>query len=159
MALFLRREGRYQQALAIDRSLAVDYPRDFLFCLEVANVSKDAGLGMTAIDLYRQLINEAQRPGYFAVSHLELAYFGLGDSLRGQHLYQPSVDAFRQAAFQPSTSPELKRRCLLAAGEDYDLMNQHNKAGQQYQAVVDAGSDSTQADLARKYMKNAYTGR
>jgi tetratricopeptide (TPR) repeat protein len=159
MALFLRREGRYQQALAIDRTLAVDYPRDFLFCLEVANVSKDAGLGLTAIDLYRQLINRAQRPAYFASSHLELAYYGLGDTLRGQHLYQQSVDAFRQAAFQPSTSPELKRRCLLAAGEDYDLMNQHNKAGQQYQAVIDAGSDSTQADLARKYMKNAYAGR
>jgi tetratricopeptide (TPR) repeat protein len=159
MALFLRREGRYQEALAMNRSLVAEYPRDFLFCLEEANLSKDAGLGMKAIDLYRQVIGESQHPGYFASSHLELAYFGLGDSLRGQHLYQESVDAFRQGAFQPTTSPELKRRCLLAAGEVYDLMHQRDKARQQYQAVLDAGSNTTQGDLARKYMKSAYAGR
>lgn len=159
MALFLRREGRYQEALAMNSSQVAQYPHDFLFCLEEANLSKDAGLGMKAVDLYRKVISEAQHPGYFASAHVELAYFGLGASLEGQHLYQESVDAFRLGAFQPTTSPELKRRCLLAAGEVYDLMNQHDKARQQYQEVVDAGGNTTQADLARKYMRNAYTGR
>jgi tetratricopeptide (TPR) repeat protein len=158
MALFLRREGKYQEALAMNRTLVDQYPHDFLFCLERANISKDAGEGMAAVDYYRQLIKDARRPRYFASFHLELAYFGLGATLRGQHLYQPSIDAFRQGAFQPTTSPELKRRCLLAAGEDYDLMEQHDKARQQYQAVIDAGSNSAQADLARKYMESAYRG-
>jgi hypothetical protein len=158
MALFLRREGKYQQALAMNSTLVAQYPHDFLFCLERANLSKDAGAGMKAIDLYRQVINQARIPGYFASYHLELAYFGLGASLHGQHLYQQSVDSFRQGANQPTTSPELRRRCLLAAGEDYDLMEQHEKARQQYQAVIDAGGNSTQADLARKYMESAYKG-
>lgn len=158
MALFLRREGKYQQALAMNSTLVAQYPHDFLFCLERANLSKDAGVGMKAADLYQQVIRDARRPGYFASSHLELAYFGLGATLRGQHLYEQSADSFRQGAYQPTTSPELKRRCLLAAGEDYDLMRQHDKARQQYQAVIDAGSSSTQADLARKYMDSAYKG-
>jgi hypothetical protein len=158
LAFFLRREGKYQQALAMNSTLVAQYPRNFLFCLERANLSKDAGEGMQAIELYRELIRDAGRPGYFALSHLELAYFGLGASLHGQHLYQQSVDSFRQGAYQPTTSPELKRRCLLAAGEDYDLMKQHDKARQQYQAVIDAGSNSTQADLARKYLESAYKG-
>lgn len=159
MALFLRREAKYQQALVIDEALAAEYPHDFLFCLERANVSKDAGQGMRAIALYRDVIQKAHQPGYFPSSHLELAYFGLGASLRGQHLYQPSVEAFRKGAFQPTTSPELKRRSLLAAGEVFDLMHKHDQAEQQYEAVVRAGSNTTQGELARKYMKNGYAGR
>jgi hypothetical protein len=158
MSLFLRREAKYQQALAMTRTLKAQYPHDYLFCLEEANLSKDAGEGMKAVDLYRQLVSEASHPGYFASSHLELAYFGLGDSLRGQHLYQESIDAYHQAASQPTTSPELKRRSLLAAGEVYDLMHQHDKARQQYQEAIDAGDNTTQADLARKYMESAYKG-
>jgi hypothetical protein len=91
--------------------------------------------------------------------HLELVYFGLADSLRGQHLYADAVGAYLEAAHQPTTSPELKRRCILAAGEVYDLMHDHDKAKQQYQAVIDAGSDSAQADQARKYIKSAYVGK
>jgi len=159
MMLFLRREAKYQEAKAIAEGLARQYPRDFLFTLEVANLSKDAGQGMMAVAAYRHVIEEARRPGYFPSSHLELAYFGLGDSLRGQMLYAEAVDAYRDGAYLPTTSPELKRRCLLAAGQVYDLMNQHDKARVQYQAVIDAGSDSTQADLARKFQRVAYTGR
>lgn len=159
MMIFLRREAKYQEAKAIAEGLARQYPRDFLFALEVANLSKDAGEGTTAIAAYRRVIEEARRPGYFPSSHLELAYFGLGDSLRGQKLYAEAAGAYREGAYLPTTSPELKRRCLLAAGQVYDLMNQHDKARAQYQAVIDAGSDSTQADLARKFQRVAYTGR
>jgi tetratricopeptide (TPR) repeat protein len=159
MSLFLRREAKYSQALAMTRTLVAQYPRDYLFCLEEANLSKDAGEGMKSVDLYRQLVSNVRRPSYFASSHLELAYFGLGDSLRGQHLYQESIDAYRQAGLQPTTSPELKRRCLLAAGEVYDLMDQRDEARHEYQEAIDAGGNTAQADLARKYMESAYKGR
>ncbi len=159
LMLFLRREAKYQEALQISQSLLTQYPRDFLFHLEAANLQKDAGQGLTAISTYREVIALARKPGYFVTTHLELVYFGLGDSLRGQRLYADAVEAFREGAVQPTTSPELKRRCLLAAGEVYDLMHDHDKATQQYQAVIDAGSESVQADVARKYTKAAYTGK
>jgi tetratricopeptide (TPR) repeat protein len=158
MMLFLRREAKYSQAYDIAHGLAVQYPHDFLFCLEEANLLKDAGDGPKAIAQYRLVIANAKRPDYFPSSHLELAYFGLADTLRGQKMYSAAADAYREAAFLPTTSDELKRRCLLAAGQVYDLMNDHGKALQQYQAVIDAGSDSAQADLARKYEHAAYTG-
>lgn len=158
MALFLRREAKYHEALAIAQDLAQQYPHDFLFCLEVANLSKDAGDGMQAIAAYRRVIDNAKRPGYFPSSHLELAYFGLGETLRGQKLYSDAADAYREAATQPATSPELRRRCLLASGEVYDLMKQRDKAREQYQAVIDSGKDTAQADQARKYQHSAFTG-
>jgi tetratricopeptide (TPR) repeat protein len=159
MMLFLRREAKYQEAEQIAEGLVAEYPRDFLFRLEVANLQKDAGMGLKAISSYREVIELSKKPGYFASSHLELVYFGLGDTLRGQRLYADAVEAFNKGAYQPTTSPELKRRCLLAAGLVYDLMHDHDKARRQYQAVIDAGSDSVQADQARKFMKTAYSGR
>lgn len=159
MMLFLRREGKYQEAEQISEGLVKEYPRDFLFRLEVANLTKDAGQGLKAISSYRDVIELSKKPGYFPSSHLELVYFGLGDTLRGQKLYADSVEAFDSAAYQQTTSPELKRRALLAAGQIYDLMHDHDKARQQYQAVIDAGSDTTQADQARKFIRTAYTGR
>jgi tetratricopeptide (TPR) repeat protein len=159
MMLFLRRDAKYLEAEQVAESLTAEYPRDFLFRLEVANLQKDAGQGLKAISTYREVVESSKKPGYFATAHLELVYFGLADSLRGQRLYADAVEAYRKGAYQPTTSPELKRRCLLAAGQVYDLMQDHDKAKQQYQAVVDAGSDSAQADQARKFMKTAYTGR
>lgn len=152
LAFFLRREGKYQQAIAINKTQVVEYPRDFLFSLEQANLAKDAGQGMRAVALYRGLVRDAQRPGYFASAHVELAFFGLGDSLRGQKLYPEAVEAYKEGAYQRTTSLELRRRCLLAAGEVYDLMNQYGNARQMYQEVLDAGANTTQGELARKYM-------
>jgi len=103
------------------------------------------------------VIDQAKKPGYFLSAHPQLAYFGLGDTLRGQKMYPDAVSAYREAAAQPTISPELKRRCLLAAGQIYDLMGDHEKATQQYQAVIDNGSDTVQANDARKYMKSAYS--
>jgi tetratricopeptide (TPR) repeat protein len=152
MMLFLRREARYQEAVGIARGLADQYPHDYLFMLEEANLEKDGGQGMVAVATYERLIDLAQRPGYFPEAHLELAYFGLGDSLRGQKRYGDAVDAYSKGAFQPSTSPELKRRCLLRAGESYDLM------GNRAKAVLQAGSDTAQGESARKYLRSGYAG-
>lgn len=159
MDLFLRRDAKYQQAIAINQTLVSQYPRNFLFALERANLSKDAGQGITAVNLYRGVIRDAQHPGYYKNAHVELAYFGLGDSLRGQRQYQDAIGAYEQGAFLPSTSPELKRRCLLAAGETYDLMHDPNQARAEYRNVLENGANSTQGELARKYMRSPYKGR
>ena len=159
MMLFLRREAKYEAAVQIARGLAEEYPHDYLFLLEEANLQKDGGDGMVAVGSYERLIEQAKHPGYFPNAHLELAYFGLGDSLRGQRRYAEAVEAYREGALQATTSPELKRRCLLEAGKTFDLMHEHGKAVEQYEAVLRAGSDTVQGDLARKYMKSAYTGK
>ena len=78
IALFLRREGKYKDAIEVVRSLKQQYPRDYLFCLEEANLLKDAGEGMGAVHAYEQVVADGNRPGYFAEARLELAYFGLG---------------------------------------------------------------------------------
>lgn len=158
IALFLRREGRYKDAIAVVRGLEREYPHDFLFCLEEANLRRDAGEGMTAVDAYRQVLADASKPGYFASSKLELAYFGYGDALRGQRHYDEAAQAFEQAAEQEGVGAELKIRSLLDAGECHDLMGQRQIALRDYREAIDAGPGTSRAGEARKYLRTAYSG-
>ena len=156
IALFLRREGKYKDAIEVVRGLKQRYPRDFLFCLEEANLRKDAGEGMIAVEAYREIIADNAKPGYFAEARLELAYFGLGDALRGQRHYAEAAQAYEHAAATKTIGTELKVRTLLAAGECHDLLGEREKAIQDYQGAIAAGPNTSRADTARKRLKSPY---
>jgi tetratricopeptide (TPR) repeat protein len=157
LGLFLRREARYDEAITVTRSLTEQYPRDFLFRLELANLTKDAGEGKAAITQYEQLIEQAKKPGYFPSARLELAWFGLADTLQGQKNYAEAAAAYNQATAQPTISVDLKSRCDLNSGKMYDLLNERDMALKQYEAVLRQDGDSAQAESARKYLKSPFT--
>ncbi len=158
IALFLRREAKYREAIEVIRTLKDQYPHDFLFCIEEANLRKDDGEGMKAVDAYREVLADAAKPGYFASSKLELADFGLGDALRGQRHYDEAAKAYEQAAATSGVGPELKIRSLLDAGQCHDINGQRALAVRDYQAAIDAGPDTSRADQARKYLHSSYKG-
>ncbi|MGA9060651.1 MAG: hypothetical protein WB341_03195 [Terracidiphilus sp.] len=159
VALFLRREGKYEEAIQVVQELKNEYPHDFLFCLEEANLRKDAGQGMRAVDTYRRIQAENAKPGYFAEARMELADFGLGDALRGQRHYNEAAQAYEQAAWPPDVGPELKIRSLLEAGKCHDLAGERQLAVRDYEAAIDAGPNTSRADQARRYLRSAYKGR
>ena len=156
--LFLRREGRYKEAIAVVLGLKEKYPHDYLFALEEANLRKDDGEGMAAVGSYREIVANAAKPGYYASTRLELTYFGLGDALRGQRHYSEAAEAYEKTASTPGVSPELKIRSLLAGGQCRDLNHERDAAKRDYQAAIDTGPGTSRADSARKYLKNPYQG-
>jgi tetratricopeptide (TPR) repeat protein len=156
IALFLRREAKYKEAIEVVRGLKKLYPHDFLFCLEEANLRKDDGEGMAAVVSYREIIAASRRPGYFAQAQLELAYFGLGDALRGQRRFGEAAQAYEKAAGSRNVGPELKIRSLLAAGECHDMEGERELAVKDYQAAIDAGPNTSRADTARKRLRSPY---
>lgn len=158
IALFLRRESKYQEAIEVVQGLKKEYPHDFLFRLEEANLRKDAGEGMRAVVAYQQIQTDNANPGYYADARMELADFGLGDALRGQRHYDEAAQAYEQAAWARGVGPELKIRSLLDAGECQDLIGQRQLAVRDYQAAIDAGPSTSRADQARKYMHSPYRG-
>ncbi|MGB6727074.1 MAG: tetratricopeptide repeat protein [Terracidiphilus sp.] len=157
-ALFLRREGRYQDAIQVVHGLEAQYPHDYLFRLEEANLRKDAGEGMRAVDAYRQIVADNEEPGYFASTKMELTYFGLGDALRGQRHYSEAAQAYEHAGNAPGVSPELKVRSLLDAGQCHDLNGERPEAVKDYQAAIAAGPNTSRADQARKGLRSPYKG-
>jgi tetratricopeptide (TPR) repeat protein len=158
IALFLRREGKYKEAIEVVRGLKQQYPRDYLFCLEEANLRKDAGEGMAAVRSYEEIVADGQKPGYFAGARLELAYFGMGDALRGQRHFAEAARAYEQAASSAGVSPELKVRTFLAAGECHDVLGERPQAVKDYQEAIAAGPDTSRADTARKRLNSPYRG-
>lgn len=159
IALFLRREAKYQEAIGVVRGLKAQYPHDFLFWLEEANLLKDAGDAKGAIAAYRNLLEESQKNGFFPGTHTDLAWFGLAECFRGQRIYADAAHAYEQAAWVPGAGAELKRRSLVAAGQCNDLLHQRDKAIKDYRAAIDAGAESSQADQARKYIRSPYSGK
>ena len=159
LSLFLRHDGRYPEALAVQRGLAEEFPHSYLFRLEEANLTKDEGNGPGAIARYKAVLTDAAKPGYFADPRLQLAWFGLADTERGQNDFADAAEGYVQAAEQPNCSDWLRKRAQLNAGEMFDLLHQRGRAEQLYQMASAGGGDQSQADMARRLMRTPYDGR
>src|SRR3954469_1505122 len=155
LALFLRREQRYGEALQVVRDLTAAPPSNFLFALEVANILKDSGKGPESIVAYRKVLDSA-KAGTYHDPHLEFAYWGLGEALRGQRQFLEAASAYDAVATFPRADAGLLRRANLAAGEMYDVAFKRELATKKYEAVITASADSSEADRARRYLRDPY---
>jgi tetratricopeptide (TPR) repeat protein len=159
LSLFLRHDGRYSEALAVQQQLAKDYPHDYLFRLEVANLTKDEGHGLEAVAAYKSVIEDAQRPGYFTDARLQMAYFGMADTQRGYNLIKDAAANYTLAAQQPNSSDWLRKRAWLNAGEMEDVQGNRKQAIADYQQVLKPGGDQTQAQTAREHLQKPFQGK
>ncbi len=155
LALFLRREERYPEALKIVGELVSDYPRNFLYGLEQSMLLNAAGHAAEAIAAYRKLLLEGKQ-GKYPGARLDQAAYGLGEALRGQKDYAGAAEAFESVGHYQKVEPELQQKANLAAGEMYDALERRDVAVRKYQAVIAADSHTDQADLARKRLKQPY---
>jgi tetratricopeptide (TPR) repeat protein len=159
LSLFLRHDGRYPEALEVERGLAAQYPHDYLFRLEVANLLKDEGHGVEAMAEYRKVLEDAAKPGYFIEPRLQLAWFGLADTQRGYNDLKGAQYGYMQVVEQPKCSDWLRKRAWLAEGEVDDLLHDRGAAMKAYEQAAAGGGDQSQADTARKLMKTPYAGK
>lgn len=159
LSLFLRHDGRYGQALDVQRGLAQQYPHNFLFRLEVANLLKDEGQGVLAMAEYRKVLDDAGKPGYFVDPRLQLAWFGLADTERGYNDIKGAAAGYLQAAEQSNCSDWLRKRAQLNAAQMYDKLGDRQKAVWLYQMAASPNGDQSQADAARRGLKTPYMGK
>jgi tetratricopeptide (TPR) repeat protein len=159
LSLFLRHDARYAEALVVQHGLAAEFPHDFLYRLEEANLTKDSGNGPGAIAIYKTVLDDTRKPGYFVGPRPQLAWFGLADTERGQNLIEDAAQHYLLAADQPSNSDWLRKRAQLNAGEMFDLLHNRPEAIRHYQLASAGGGDQSQADTARKYLTTPYTGK
>lgn len=159
LSLFLRHDRRYAEAYAVAKGLAQQYPHDYLFRLEEANLKKDAGHGPEAIALYQKVLMDAAKPGFYAEPRLQLAWFGLADTQRGQGDVQDAAISYLSASKQPNCSDWMRKRAELNAGMMLDVLHRREEAVAHYQLAAAGGGDQSQAGEARKYLKSPYTGR
>jgi tetratricopeptide (TPR) repeat protein len=159
LSLFLRHDGQYPAALGVERGLQKDYPHNYLFCLEVANLLKDEGHGLEAIAAYKQVLDDAHKPNYFVAPRYQLAWFGMADTERGYNMIKDAAYGYTQAAQQSDSSDWLRKRAALSAGQMYDLLAERPEAIKMYQQVLQPGGDQTQAEAAHRYLQTPYKGK
>ena len=155
LTLFLRRERHYDEALGYMTELANRYPHNHLFPTEVANLERAAGRLPEAEATYRKVWQNG-REGKYGTLHYELAAWGLGELLRNEKDLAGAAAAYELVNQAPNPDPDVVQKANLAAGEMYDLMQKRDLAMKAYQTVLAGRADSGQADLARRYIKEAY---
>jgi tetratricopeptide (TPR) repeat protein len=155
LALFLRREQRYQDAITLIDGMTNSYPKNFLMALELANLYNAAGKGSDAIASYQKLLKNAEA-GSYPDAHIEMAWYGLGEAQRGQRNFTAAEDAYEKVLTFSKTDPDLRLRATLGAGEMCDLLQRRNDALKHYQSIIAQVNDSPQADEARRYLKEPY---
>ena len=155
LALFLRREQRYGEAMDVVKTLTAAYPHNYLFGLEEANLLKDWGKNDAALAAYRKLLDDASKNMFFD-PRLEFANFDLAEILRGRGEIQEAAQRYSNAVAFPTASPEMKQKSALGAGEMYDLLGKRDQAVKQYQAAVSVDATTSLADDARKWIKTPY---
>lgn len=155
LSLFLRREQRYKEAVDLIDGLEMSYPHNFLIALELANLYNASGQGPSAIASYHKLLTAAEA-GAYPDAHIEMAWYGLGEALRGQRDAKDAAEAYEKVLRYPKTDPDLRLRATLGAGEMYDVLNQREQAIKHYNAILAADNDSPKAELARKHLKQPY---
>jgi tetratricopeptide (TPR) repeat protein len=155
LALFLRREEKYAEALQVVNTLQGDFSHNFLIATEYAHLLNAAGHGPEAIAAYRKVLAGC-RAGTYNLCRIEIPAYGLGEAMRGQRDYAGAAEAYEIAATNGNDA-DLKQRATLAEGQMYDLMKKRDTAVEKYKAVIAENSTSNFADLARRYMKQAYS--
>jgi tetratricopeptide (TPR) repeat protein len=157
LALFLRREQRYDEALLLVGGMYQAFPRNFLIATEYAHLLNAAGHGPQAVAAYKKIVAGC-RSNAFTVCRMEIPAYGLGEAMSGQRDFQGAAEAYELAA-SSAQEPEFRQRATLKAGEMYDAMHKRDAALEKYKAVIAENSDTQSAELARRYMKQAYSIR
>jgi tetratricopeptide (TPR) repeat protein len=155
LAVFLRREHRYDEALPIVRELVPRFPQDVLLALEEGHLLRAAGRNQEAAEVYRR-IWQAGTEGHYPGRHYEIAALSLGDLLRSEKDYSGAAAAYEEVGQAPQADSEALQKANLGAGEMYDLLQKRDLALAKYQAVLAADASTAPAETARKRMKEAY---
>jgi Tetratricopeptide repeat len=155
LVLFLRREGQYDEALRVERSLIPRYPQDVLMALEEGNLLRAAGRRQEAEAVYRK-VWQSGKEGRYGSLHYEISALNLGDMLRGEKDFGGAAAAYELVSQVPQPDPIVAQKANLGAGEMYDLLKKRDLAITKYQAVIASDGHSSLAEVARKRMKEAY---
>jgi tetratricopeptide (TPR) repeat protein len=155
LALFLRREQMYAEALQLVGGMYQAFPRNFLVATEYAHLLNAAGHGPQAVVTYKKIVAGC-RSNAFTFCRIEIPAYGLGEAMKGQRDFQGAEEAYELAA-STAVDPDLRQKATLKAGEMNDAMQKREAALEKYKAVIAANSNTDSAELARRYMKQAYT--
>lgn len=169
LIVLLKREKRYEEALAISRELGTKYQRNYLFKLEAADAlvsiaanARQAGrtaeaakVEGEALAIFDSLLRD--RAAREAASRsLDLIHFRYGETLLNAGQSDSAAKEFVAAASVTGAEPGLATMAHLQAARAFDLAGKRTEAVTQYRAVLARPDSSGAHDEAKQGLKEPY---
>jgi hypothetical protein len=163
-----KREKRFNDSLAISRSLGTKYPRNYLFKLESAdalvsqaavdratNAAGAAAEQREAIGIFESLLRD-RTTREAAARSLDLIHFRYGEALSTAGLNDQASREFLSAAAVQNAEAGLATMSLLRAAQSLDLAGKRSDALTNYRAVLARPDVYDAHDEAREGIKQPY---
>jgi hypothetical protein len=169
LIVLLKREKRYEEALAVSRELGTKYPRNYLFKLESADAlvslaatARQAGrtadvtkAETEALTIFDSLLRDRSAREAAARS-LDLVHFRYGDALLNAGQTEAAAKEFLAAASVTGAEPGLATLAHLQAARAFDLAGKRNDALAQYRQVLTRPDVSGAHTEAKQGLKEPY---
>jgi tetratricopeptide (TPR) repeat protein len=166
LIVLLKREKRYEDALAISRELGQKYPRNYLYKLESADAlvsiaarQKAAGQMTEAaknereiLSIYDALLHEKSSGG----RALDLIHFRYGEALLEAGQSETAAQEFLAATNVTGAEAGLATMAHLQAAHAFDLAGKRNDALAQYRIVLTRPDVMDAHDDAKQGLKEPY---
>jgi hypothetical protein len=173
LIVLLKRERRYEEALAISRELGAKYPRNYLFKLETADAlvsiaANERAAGHTteagrsaereALAVFDSLLRDrALREA--ATRSLDLVHFRYGETLLEANQLESAAQEFLAAANVAGAESGLATMAHLNAARAFDLAGKRNDALAHYRIVLTRPDVLDAHDEARQGLKEPYKSK
>jgi tetratricopeptide (TPR) repeat protein len=153
-----RREKRAADAIPLVVSLIRQFPRNYLFRFELAQMYADLGNGDEAIAVLDEVdrLRRESASGYARLRREKIAY-AKGNV---RFWYDRLDDAIKDLRMASAGSEHLDLNTSVMAwlrlGQAYDLKGERNAAIKAYQGAIERAPDSDLAKEAKRYIRNRY---
>lgn len=150
-------EGRPANALRNAQELHSDYPRNYIFQINIAQILEQMGEAERAIAIYLEVLRKAEegKPNYDQVPMGTFRY-NLGSRLFRMGRLPAAQEQFQKCLAHPGASDHDKALSFLRLGQILDLLGRREEAVESYRQVLQIKNIEDSQAQARKYLKRPY---
>jgi tetratricopeptide (TPR) repeat protein len=158
--VFFVREGRYSESLATARSLAEQFPRSFLFPLNIAQTLRWAGKKDQAALEFELLLKrvEAGEPNFNKLP-LQKFRFQCATELMNLGKWDLAGEQFANTINDPKAEEREKALSHLRLGQILENKGQRDKAIQEYRAVLSLRNFENSYEEAQRFLERGRSAR
>jgi tetratricopeptide (TPR) repeat protein len=155
--VLLMREGRPKEALQDARELHRDYPRNFIFQINIAQILEKLGETDQAAAEYLDVVRRAEQamPNYQLVAMSTFRY-AVGYKLLELGRAESARQQLEKSIADPSTPERERVLSQLRLGQALDVEGKREQAVERYQAVMKMKNVEDSQSLARRYLRKPY---
>jgi tetratricopeptide (TPR) repeat protein len=157
--VLLMREGQPKDALLGALELRHEFPRNYIFHINVAQILSAEGQDDQAVSEYMDIVRQAEegKPNYNLLPLTTFRY-SLGYEFFKMGRLTLAQDQFQKSVENPGTPDRERAWSHLRLGQILDLEGKRDQAIERYQQVLKLKEVNNSHDIARKFLQKPYRG-